>query len=52
MWRAAVSSLVEGLGSRSQAEKTRSLNIAEDSLEECRYHMILAQNLDTAKPDR
>jgi hypothetical protein len=34
-----------GFGKRSQAEKSRFLNSAEGSLEECRYYLILAQDL-------
>lgn len=37
--------LAEGFGKRSQAEKFRFLNIAESSLEECRYYLILTQDL-------
>jgi four helix bundle protein len=34
-----------GFGKRSKAEKSRFLSIAEGSLEECRYYLILAQDL-------
>ena len=46
--RAAVSlpaHIAEGFGKRSRAEKARFLHMAEGSLEECRYYLILAQDL-------
>jgi len=46
--RAAVSipaNIAEGFGKRSPAEKARFLNIAEGSVEACRYYWILSQDL-------
>jgi four helix bundle protein len=55
MRRAAVSvpaNIAEGFRRRGKPEKARYMNIAEGSLEESRYYLILAQDLgygDTAK---
>ena len=46
--RAAVSiaaNIAEGFGKYTAAEKARLLNIAQGSLEECRYYCILTQDL-------
>ena len=53
--RAAVSvpaNIAEGFRRRGKADKARFMNLAEGSLEESRYYLILAQNLgygDTSK---
>ena len=47
--RAAVSipaNIAEGFRKASSADKARFLNIAEGSLEECRYYLILAKDLN------
>jgi len=47
--RAAVSipaNIVEGFKRKTPADKVRFLNIAQGSLEECRYYLILAKDLD------
>ena len=47
--RAAVSvpaNIAEGFVKRSDLEKIRFFNIAQGSLEECRYYLILAEDLD------
>ncbi|HME08243.1 MAG TPA: four helix bundle protein [Bryobacteraceae bacterium] len=55
MRRAAVSipaNIAEGFRRRGQSDKARFMNIAEGSLEECRYFLILAEDLgygDAAK---
>ena len=55
MRRAAVSipaNIAEGFRRRGRAEKARYMKIAEGSVEESRYYLILAQDLgygDTAK---
>lgn len=48
MRRAAVSipaNIAEGFRRRGRADKARFMNIAEGSIEECRYYLILAQDL-------
>lgn len=49
--RAAVSipaNFAEGFKKKSRADKARFYNIAQGSLEECRYYMILARDLGYA----
>ena len=50
--RAAVSipaNIAEGYGKRSSADKARFYNIAQGSLNECRYYLRLAQDLSYAE---
>lgn len=50
--RAAVSvpaNIAEGFRRRGKADKARYMNIAEGSLEECRYYLILALDLGYAE---
>lgn len=52
--RAAVSipaNIAEGYGKRSSADKARFFNIAQGSLNECRYYLRLAADLGYAKTD-
>jgi len=52
MRRASVSvpaNIAEGFRKRTQREKLRYLNIAEASLEELKYYLLLAQDLGYAK---
>ena len=49
--RAAVSipaNIAEGFRKRGRADKARFMNIAQGSLEECRYYLILARDLGYA----
>ncbi len=46
--RAAVSvpaNIAEGFKKRGKADKARFINIAQGSLEECRYYLVLAKDL-------
>jgi four helix bundle protein len=46
--RAAISvpaNIVEGFGKRGKSDKARFMNIAQGSLEECRYYLILSTDL-------
>jgi len=55
MRRAAVSipaNIAEGFRRRGKAEKARFMNIAEGSLEESRYYLILAQDLGYGDTDK
>jgi four helix bundle protein len=49
-WRRAATSvpanLAEGFGKRGKADKLRFYNIAQGSLNECRYYLRLAQDLN------
>ncbi len=50
--RAAVSiaaNIAEGFRKRTRSDKARFMNIAQGSLEECRYYAILAQDLKYAE---
>ena len=53
--RAAVSvaaNVAEGFKKRGRVDKVRFMNIAEGSLEECRYYLILTRDLGYADPWR
>jgi four helix bundle protein len=47
--RASVSvpaNIAEGFKKRTKPDKTRFMNVAQGSLEECRYYLILTQDLE------
>ena len=53
--RAAVSipaNIAEGFKKKSRLEKARYLNIAQGSVEECRYYLILAKDLGYGDTDQ
>ena len=55
MRRAAVSiaaNVAEGFRRRGRGDKVRFLNIAEGSVEECRYFLILAKDLGYGDTDK
>ena len=52
--RASVSipaNIAEGFKKKGKADKLRYMNIAQGSLEECRYYLILADDLDYGRAD-
>ena len=54
MRRAAVSipaNIAEGFRRRGKVDKARFMNLAEGSLEECRYYLILASDLGYGDSD-
>src|SRR5208282_3525701 len=55
MRRAAVSipaNVAEGFRRRGKADKARFMNMAEGSVEECRYFLILAKDLEYGDTER
>lgn len=54
LWRAVISvaaNIAEGFKKTGAADKIRFLNILQGSLEECRYYLILAEDLAYASVD-
>ena len=55
MRRAAIAvpaNIAEGFKKRGRLDKARFMNIAEASLEECRYYLILARDLSYGEDDK
>ncbi len=55
MRQAAVSipaNIAEGFRKRGKLDKARFMNMAEGSLEECRYYLILAKDLGYGQTDK
>ena len=55
MRRAAVSipaNIAEGFRRRGKADKARFMNVAEGSVEECRYFLILASDLGYGETEK
>jgi four helix bundle protein len=53
--RAAVSiaaNIAEGFKKRGKADKLRFYNISQGSIEECKYYLILVNDLGFGKPDQ
>ena len=53
--RAAISipaNIAEGFKKRGRPDKVRFMNIAEGSLEECRYYLILSRDLGYGDPSK
>src|ERR1051325_2511693 len=52
--RAAISiaaNIAEGYKKKGKADKARLMNIAQGSIEECQYYLILSNDLDYGKND-
>jgi four helix bundle protein len=55
MRRAAISvpaNIAEGFKKRGKQDKARFMNIAQGSLEECRYYLILVRDLEYGKKEK
>lgn len=53
--RAAISipaNIAEGFAKKGKLDKLRFYNIAEGSIQECKYYLILAKDLDYTENDR